>query len=144
MTGAARKRHIQSWILLALLLPLGMGSAWYVRPRQPIQQELLSIPVELPLLVRAYRGAGTEIRILKDSVGAALQLEWTTTKVPDFPVLLIFDNRHHTQGAMGRYIGRVEGPRTYRYPLPEDTDTERFDFSLYDPLHKRVIEQFKF
>lgn len=141
--------HLRIWSILAILLPLGIISAWLVIPK-PVTDKLLQ-PIQskaLPnILASAVKDAYT-LRIRCNSDTSELQLEWSNKKTLTYPTATIYKtakgNNDITKGAL---IGRIEARGDYYFKL--DSAFTPINFSgnqlvLYDFIHQKIIDSITF
>ncbi|MBS1598783.1 MAG: hypothetical protein JST75_11215 [Bacteroidetes bacterium] len=135
--------------MLAILLPVGIISAWLAIPRQAVDKTLQPAHVNaLSVILKSYKKPGAEIvniRISADS--SASQLEWINEETVTSPSALIYqkqkdDNSENITDA--DLIGRIEARGTYYFPLKNESKNNQFHFVIYDIIHHQVIEKINF
>lgn len=148
MTKNLRKKHLQVWSILMVLLPAGIISARLATPKT-ISGVLLqpTAAAAYPLLVKtvAKKNYTVNIRMGKDS---SFQLEWINKTVLNFPTATIYampaDSSDISKGIL---LGRIEAMGIYRFAFPSG----KMEFSpppstllLYDFIHQQVIDTIHF
>lgn len=146
MIKPLRKQHLRAWQALALLLPLGIVSAWLSVPR-PAYNKIFQpgASVALPLVVKTIERPDYTASLRRDPGNTAFQLEWINKEKLVIPSALIYqttDGSNDIQHAV--IVGRVEARGVYRFSLKKDTTASGFHFILYDIIHHRVTGQINF
>jgi hypothetical protein len=144
MTKTLRRRHLQIWILLALLIPAGIISALMVRPQISITTLLQPETVEaLPKEIKKVEKENYIVS-LRSNAQLPMQLEWINKKVLTYPSATIYKtipgNRDVNKSEL---IGRIEARGTYRFILTPDS-TGAYYFILYDFIKQQVIDSIDF
>lgn len=135
-----RKRHLQVWALLAVLIPAGIISAYFVTPKEATnkllrQDNTAALPVVLTKIER--NDYSVYLRGSADKTG--YQLQWINTKASTVPSSLIYEINNTGK----ELIGRVESQGSYYFPLKADS-TGTFNFMLYDIIHQQTIDTLNF
>ena len=148
MIRALRKRHLQIWCSLAILIPLGIISAWLVVPK-PVKDNLLN-PVHsnaLPVLIKTVTKDDYTVSLRRKEDWSALQLEWINHSPITAPSAIIYEiyPEKGINGPEGAdLIGRIDFRGTYHFPLEKDSTHTHTNFILYDIIHHRVIDRINF
>ena len=144
MIKPLRKRHLQIWVVLALLLPVGIISAWLAIPRPATDQLRQPAPVAaLPVVLKTGESGGYTVRLRSNPGDSSLQLEWINGTALTAPSAIIYES--HGDGAGpdpttdADIIGRIEGRGTYRFAVKAAPPGGRRQFLLYDIIHHRLI-----
>src|SRR5271154_258933 len=119
MIKPLRKRHLQIWIAIAILLPIGIISAWIVIP-QPVKDHLLqpASTEALPIIIKSLEQRDPFVAIRSNADTSSLQLEWISGTELTFPSALIYQvSDSQTKIENGNIIGRVDMRGTYHFPL---------------------------
>ena len=149
MTKNLRKRHLQIWSLLLVLLPAGIIAARLVTP-VPVTDKLLQprAAAALPVIVKTIEKENYAIHIRKSN-DSTFQLEWinkTTLTVPTATIYKIAAGS--TDIKKGILIGRIEARGTHLFPLTDKglniSANQRFQLLLYDFIHQQVIDTINF
>lgn len=149
MIKCLRKRHLQAWIMLALLLPLGIVSAWLSIPR-PVKDHLwqpLPPGEVLPVLLKKADKADYTVSLRSSTDGSSLQLEWINKSALTAPSAIIYQTSSaspETGTADTGIIGRIEGRGLYRFPLKKDSTGNSLHLILYDIIHHQLIDRINF
>lgn len=154
MTKSLRKRHLQIWTLLALVLPVGIVLSWLVIPN-PVPVKLLN-PSTVDLLPMIKYKKDTEqycINIRANKENTAWQLEWKNKLALMVPSAVIYRNSPNpTGGALRSFsidrselVGRIETKGNYVFPLKKDSlIANGLHFILYDFIHQQIIDRINF
>ena len=148
MIKSLRKRHLQIWILWAILLPVGIIVAWLSVPKK-VPQELLQDDnteiLPLALGTEAKKGKYYSL-LLSNKQGSKYQLYWkpyngfnygyNVYSHKPFLIYLIGNSQQELIGRVGEY-------RPYYFNLPVDSSDE-YIFIIYDPFQKKTIDSLKF
>ncbi len=141
MIKPLRKRHLQIWILLAILLPIGILSATIARRHVPptnlIQPQSGTV---LPVIIKQKETPQFTIQLRGNNSLEARQLLWINKQpltIPTAAIYLTSSDKASLSGA--RYIGRIETRGTYVFNLPEYQQKEQMHFVVYDFIHKKII-----
>ncbi|MEP7109343.1 MAG: hypothetical protein ABI760_15220 [Ferruginibacter sp.] len=140
MIKKQRKRHLQTWSVLAVLIPAGIISAWLVVPGAVTERLLQPAPATgLPIVTGSDEKNNYTANLRSNNDRSQYQLELIQKKASTAPSLLIF------QAANGdsELIGRVETKGRYYFALKPDS-TKPYSFILYDIFHKEVIDSIIF
>jgi len=155
MIKPLRKRHLQIWATLAVLLPLGIVLSWLVIPN-PVPVKILSIPTARLLpLIRAEKDNSqycSSIRTDKDE--SQWQLVWTNKLALTVPSAVIYkiSPNEYKPGIAGSFkpgkgtlVGRIEARGSYVFPLKMDSiQNNLLHILLYDFIHEKIIDTINF
>jgi hypothetical protein len=141
MIKPLRKRHLQIWATLAVLLPIGILSAWLVVPK-PVREHLLqpASAQALPLLLKNIDKINYSAILRSNADTSVLQLEWINKKplvVPSALIYQVSDGLKNMQDA--NIVGRIDVQGTYLFPLKKDPANKNIQFVLYDIVHHKII-----
>jgi len=143
MIRSLRKRHLQIWSALAVLIPVSIVSAVIARPK-PITTILLQ-PEEvapLPVVIKTVERENYVVR-LRGSNETPTQLEWINRNILTFPTAVIYKTQATFSPRHSDLIGRIEARGTYRFALKPDQGSE-YHFVLYDFIHQQKIDSINF
>ena len=144
MIKPLRKRHLQTWSLLALLLPAGILAAVLVRPR-PATGVLLQPAAEeiLPAVISEIKKKDFTVKLRGRST-IPQQLEWINTTVLRYPTAVIYQTeRGNTDISKAKLVGRIEARGSYRFRLPA-ASAQHYHFLLYDFIREELIDSVDF
>jgi L-2-hydroxyglutarate oxidase LhgO len=139
MMKPLRKRHLQIWVALAILLPVGIISGYRVVPLRVIGKLLqddksIALPAEVKKVTRKDYSA-----CLRSSDDKKLyQLQWNVIDASTVPSSLIYQ----MNGSENELIGRVAAKGSYYFSL--SADSRSYNFVLYDIIHQQAIDTIKF
>lgn len=148
MIKPLRKRHLQIWMTLALLLPIGIIMAWLVVPK-PVTDRLFQPPTGsvLPKLIHTIKKEGYTINLRESEDRSAMQLEWINQSTITSPSALIYElhsSHDEVNERSGSLIGRIDNRGVYYFPLGMDSGKKDFHFALYDIIHHHIIDRIDF
>lgn len=135
-----RKRHLQVWTLLAVLIPAGIIGAYLAVPEQ-VTGDLLQedTTAALPVVLKKAEGKKHSVYLRSSADKKNYQLQWTLTAVSAQPPSLIYKE---TNGEK-ELVGRIGSTGSYFFTLKADTP-DRCYFILYDIIHQQIIDTIKF
>jgi len=150
MIKPLRKRHLQIWSVLAVLIPVGIVSAIVARPK-PVTNTLLqpAATEALPVVIKTIEKENYIIR-LRGNNQIPTQMEWINKNVLTYPTATIYKaSLNPSQGGTlesfnpekAELIGRIEARGTYHFALKRDS-TNNYYLVLYDFIHQQVIDSF--
>lgn len=148
MIRALRKRHRQIWIAIAVLLPVGMISAWLVVPkpvRDHLWQPASSFP--LPVVLKSVTKDPYDVSLRTNGDRSALQLEWINKQALTAPSAIIYELPASDDSLpieRDEPIGRIDARGMYHFPLKKDSANPLPHFILYDIIHHQVIDRINF
>ena len=147
MIKSLRKRHLQVWTALAILLPLGIISAWLYAPN-PVHVKLLDKEQAalLPVTVQVKR-SNCYIATLRSNKEKTLwQLEWKNSTPLTVPSAVIYRKiNNNLDITKNELIGRIEARGNYVFDIKNDSSTNStFNFVLYDFIHDKIIDSLNF
>ena len=146
MIKLLRKRHLQIWLLLAVLLPVGIVVAWLSIPK-PVKERLLQ-PVSseaLPVILKKLAQSDPAVSIRSNTDTTSLQLEWISGTTLLYPTALIYQVKDSNSNfETGNIIGRVDVRGAYHFPLRKDSSVKNFYFIVYDIIHHQVVQHINF
>ena len=155
MIKPLRKKHLQIWSVLAVLIPVGIISALLVRPT-PVKTVLLQpLTIEAsPVVIKTIDKENYTIS-LRGTDPTATQLEWINKSILTFPTAVIYKASPlpsgETQGETSEsfnpekseLIGRIEARGIYHFALKPDS-TNNYKFIVYDFIHQQKIDSIEF
>jgi hypothetical protein len=153
MIKSLRKRHLQIWILWAVLIPVGIIVAWMSVPKK-VTQELLQEPKTNKGVVVIANGDLNDysFRILTDSLpkSSTMYLEFTQKKELKIPSLLIYQVVTPDEKDLDKQLllGRIGSKGLQLFALdPKFTNWNvrkwngyKAKFLLYDFVSKNVTD----
>jgi hypothetical protein len=135
-----RKRHLQVWTLLAVLIPVGIISGYLAIPEETTNKLLQEDnTAALHLVINKIDRKNYSVYLRSSSNKNNFQLQWVNTKGSTAPSSLIYKIRN----AEKELIGRVESQGSYYFPLKADS-TGTYNFILYDVIHRQTIDTLNF
>jgi hypothetical protein len=148
MIRPLRKRHLQIWISIAVLLPIGMICAWLAVPK-PVKDHLWqpASTVALPVILKSLTRENYTVSLRTNKDSSALQLEWINQSALTSPSAIIYklsaaDKSQHIEN--GDLVGRIDSRGTYHFALRKDSVNRNQHFILYDIIHHQIIDQLNF
>lgn len=135
-----RKRHLQVWTLLAILIPAGIISGYFAVPGEATNKLLQEdIAAALPDVVNKIERKDYAVYLRAAADKMSWQLQWVSKKASTVPSSLIYK----TGSSDNELIGRVEGQGSYYFPLKADS-ANLYRFVLYDIIHQQTIDSLNF
>lgn len=144
MIRPLRKKHLQIWSALLVLIPVGVITAW-LSVQQPAHDIVLQ-PESAQALPHIISSAETKDYIvrLRSNDTLAEQLEWINKDVLTIPSAVIYEAAARQRGIdSADLIGRIEARGNYYFSLRHSID-QRPTFILYDFIHKKIIDSILF
>ena len=147
MIKPLRKRHLQIWSILLLLLPsvIILGRLAVPAPaKNKLLQPIATAALPLLLKTKAKNDYVANIRSTVDS--SNLQLEWINKNALTVPTALIYKlSKGSTKGADEKeLVGRIEARGTYHFALKKENAALKPSFLLYDFIHQKNIDTLNF
>jgi hypothetical protein len=143
-----RKRHLQIWTGIAVLLPVGMVCAWLVVPK-PVRDHLLQ-PAStgaLPVVMKSISKENYAVSLRTNNDRSALQLEWINLTALTSPSAIIYELSPSDRGQLvenAGLIGRIDSRGVYHFALKKEAADTPVQFVLYDIIHHQVIDHINF
>jgi hypothetical protein len=157
MIKTLRKRHLQIWTALAVLLPVGIAAAWLSIPKEAKDKLLQPASVQpLPNVLASAEKDNYTVRIRSNSDTSQLQLEWINKKTLTYPTATIYKASPNPSGggALKKFIpeqslliGRIEARENYYFKLDSAfqlNNNSTYQLVLYDFIHKQIIDSITF
>lgn len=142
MIKPLRKRHLQIWLLWALLLSLGIVSAVMARrsiPKSPVEIQNGSL---LPVVIKEKIWNGNTIQLRGNDQSVVQQLAWMNKQMLSIASATIYLADADTNSvSSSKYIGRIESRGNYVFDLPAKN---QYHFIIYDFIHQQIIDRINF
>ena len=140
MNKILRKRHLQIWVFLAVMIPAGIITAWVTVPEKATDTLLQPGPGQsLPILLNSIETEFYTANLKSTSDKSQYQLEWINKKNSLFPSSLVYQKAIPEN----ELIGRIDARGAYFFPLRMDS-LNSYHFILYDIIKNLVIDSLKF
>ena len=152
MILAQRKKHLQIWTAWAILIPIGIITA-YVNVPKKVTTELIR-PVKetlLPVVINSVDKNNYTAALRTNNNSTQFQLQWINKAASVYPSSLLYKvspaggdlpaGQASLEGA--ELIGRTDVPGSSSFPIKKDT-TGNYRFIIYDIIHKQVIDSITF
>src|SRR6478736_9512578 len=112
MIKPLRKRHLQIWTAIAVLLPVGMICAWLVVPK-PVKDHLWqpASTVALPVIIKSVKKENYTVNLRTNNDLSATQLEWINQAALTSPSAIIYELSQSDTGQLienADLIGRID------------------------------------
>ncbi len=147
MIKPLRKRHLQIWTAIAMLLPIAIIFSWLVIPN-PVPVKMLSASsIELLPVIQAKKETNQYcINIRSNADKTNWQLEWKNKLALTVPSADIYQTEDgSTDITKAQLIGRIEARGDYVFPLKSDSiQNNELNLVLYDFIHQTVIDLINF
>lgn len=142
MIKPLRKRHLQIWVLWALLLPLGIVSAVMTErsiPTSVVERQNGSL---LPVVIKEKIWKGNTIQLRGNDQSAIQQLVWMNKQMLSIASATIYlAGADINSISPSKYIGRIESRGNYVFGLPPKN---QYHFIIYDFIHQQIIDRINF
>jgi hypothetical protein len=151
MIKALRKRHLQTWTLLAVLIPVCIIAAWIAVPEK-VTQELFQKEMvrNTSVTLTSVKKESYKLSLLIDTAKSenAVNLEFINAEKFTAPSLLLYRLIDTTTDNIDKQelLGRIEGKAPHYFPLPYLTVISCLEFSntakfvLYDIRKRQPID----
>ncbi len=140
MMKPLRKRHLQVWSLLALLIPLLIALGYSAVPDKGKGQSFSGEKATaLPVVLAQRKTNRLDLSIRRSSDGSTWQLQ---VECPE-PLVQASSLLYRLAGSEQELVGRIGAAGTYYFPLRADT-TGRYRFLVYDIIHHQVTDSINF
>ena len=145
MIKTLRKRHLQIWTAWAILLPVGIISAYIVVPKEVVNKLLQPSSEEvLPVVIKTVDKTNYAASLRRNNSSSQLQLEWKNKTASIYPSSLIYQLAAGSDDIQSAgIVGRVEARGDYYFPLKADSN-KNLRFVLYDIIHQQKIDSINF
>lgn len=147
MMKPLRKRHLQIWMVLAVLLPLGIAGAWISIPKQTKDKLLQPASAkDLPITLKAFYSKGPyEVVLQTNADTSEFQLEWMNKQTLTYPTATIYKMPlHDTDITHGELVGRIEARGNYYFKVDSTFKNSEYQLLLFDFIHKEIIDSITF
>lgn len=143
MTKSLRKRHLQFWTALLVLLPAGIISARLLTPAPPVDALLQPAgAMMLPIIAHSAEKENYNVYVRKSN-DSTFQLHWVNKNILTVPTATIYLVPQSSNTVKnGQLIGRIEARGTYLFPLKSDIVHEHL--VVYDFIHQQIIDTVNF
>ena len=146
MIKTLRKRHLQVWIAMALLVPAGIVAA-YMAVKKPVTDHLLQpVPaIVFPVVIRSIEKENCAISIRRTADSSKFQLQWVNKSVLTEPTATIYQvNSNKNNISDNKFIGRIEARGSYCFPGDSSFLEPVLKLIVYDFIHKQIIDTITF
>lgn len=146
MIKQLRKRHLQIWSLLMILIPTGIIAAWVSIPKQPASTLFQPFATDaLPIKLKTVDKPNYIVSLRTNNDRTALQLEWVNRSALTSPSALIYEisefaTKNITENDL---VGRIDVRGIFHFNLKNDTSLTR-KFILYDIIHHQSVDTINF
>lgn len=142
MIKPLRKRHLQIWILWALLLPLGIVGAVMARRSIPTSAMQVQNGSALPVVIKEKIWNGNIVQLRGDNQSRVQQLVWINKEMLSFASATIYlADSDAGPISLPNYIGRIESRGNYVFDLPAKNE---YHLVVYDFIHQQFIDRINF
>jgi hypothetical protein len=147
MVKSLRKRHLQIWTALLVMLPLVIIYGRLAVP-VPVKNKLLqpASTEALPLILKTIDKDDYVLHLRSGNDTSHLQLEWINKTALTFPTAVIYqlDEASTNDSNKKQLVGRIEARGTYRFALEKGEVPLKPSFLLYDFIHQKNIDTLNF
>jgi hypothetical protein len=137
-----RKRHLQIWMLWALLLPLGIVSAVMARRSIPSSAIEIQNGFLLPVVIKEKIWNGNTLQLRGSTQSKVQQLVWMNKQMLSIAsAALYLEESDINSVSSPKYIGRIESRGNYVFELPVKS---KYHFIVYDFIHQQIVDRINF
>lgn len=146
MIKVLRKRHVQIWSLLLILLPVCILLAWMAIPKQ--LTDVLQQPqatTALPVILSSIDKENYTVTLRTNNERSMKQLEWINKSALTYPSAIIYQLSVPAAKNINEHdlIGRIDVKGIFHFALKNDPPGKS-SFILYDFIHHQVIDTLNF
>lgn len=142
MIRSLRKRHLQIWMLWALLAPLGIVGAVMARRTIPTSAIEIQNGSLLPAVIKEKIWKGNVVQLRGRSGSSIQRLVWVNKEMLSIASATIYlANNDSSSISSSKYIGRIESRGNYVFDLPAQN---QYRFIVYDFIHQQIIDRINF
>ncbi len=141
MIKRLRKRHLQIWVAWAVLLPVGIITA-YTSIQKPATEKLLQPApgISLPVSLKTVEKENYTVSLRSNADTSKLQLDWVNKIILSVPTATIYQLRPGDSIPQGKLIGRIEARGNYHFVVDTGFLKAGRTLILYDFIHKQIID----
>ena len=148
MIKPLRKKHLQIWTGIAVLLPVGMICAWLVVPK-PVKDHLWqpASTSALPVIIKSVNKENYIVNLRSNNDRSAIQLEWINQSALTSPSAIIYElspTEKEQPIENADLIGRIDSRGVYHFALKKESADTPVRFVLYDIIHHQIIDRINF
>ena len=148
MIKPLRKKHLQIWTGIAVLLPVGMICAWLVVPK-PVKDHLWqpASTLALPVIIKSVNKENYIVNLRSNNNRSAIQLEWINQSALTSPSAIIYElspTEKEQPIENADLIGRIDSRGVYHFALKKESADTPVRFVLYDIIHHQIIDRINF
>lgn len=145
MIKPLRKRHLQIWSALLVLIPTGIIVGWVsvkkIAPENTLQP---ASEQALPNIILSAEKENFTVRLRSNESGTQ-QLEWINKNALTVPSAVIYKTAQGKKGIeSAELIGRIEAKGTYYFPVRKDSTNGKPKLILYDFIHGQIVDSINF
>lgn len=145
MIRQLRKRHLQIWTTWAVLLPLGIITAYTSIKKPAVGQLLQPAPAAvLPIEIKKADLVNYTVALRSNPDTSLLQIEWINKNILTVPTATIYQLTTGSDIAKGKLIGRIEATGTYYFNVDSSFLKNNNNLVLYDFIHNQIVDSIKF
>jgi hypothetical protein len=143
-----RKKHLQIWTGIAVLLPVGMICAWLVVPK-PVKDHLWqpASTLALHVIIKSVNKENYTVNLRSNNDRSAIQLEWINQSALTSPSAIIYElspTEKEQPIENADLIGRIDSRGVYHFALKKESADTPVRFVLYDIIHHQIIDRINF
>lgn len=143
MNLALRKRHLYTWIVIAILLPVGMFVAFQAIPTTTISnQQLVFSQSAIEKVAPIQSSDCCDFALINGGLGQKkLQIE--VKKAIEYPSVLVYQTAKLDDPIeQGTLLGQLTTQNLYQFDLAPNTSGQyNFAIQLYDGIKKSIIQK---
>ena len=140
MIKPLRKKHLQIWMLLAILIPAGIISAYMAVPKEVLNKLLQQDQTEaLPVEVKKIEQKNYHAFLRCSANKKNYQLQLNVIDESTTPSSLLYQINFTEK----ELVGRIATKGTYYFSVEADS-SNNYHFILYDIIHHQNIDTLNF
>jgi len=145
MIRQLRKRHLQIWIAWAVLLPVGIITA-YISIKKPVAGQLLqpTPAAAFPIEIKKVNLVNYRVALRSNPEASLFQIEWINKNILTVPTATIYQLTTGGDITKGKLIGRIEARGTYYFNVDSSFLNPNNNLVLYDFIHNQIVDSIKF
>jgi hypothetical protein len=147
MTKSLRKKHLLIWSVCAVLLPVGIITAYSSVEKAATTDSMLQpAKVEaLPIVLKQKETSDYSIAIRTNKDSSQLQLEWQNKQILKVPTAVIYQSaKNETNISKAKAVGRIEGRGNFYFTVDSTFTGSNYQLLVYDFIHQQLIETINF
>ncbi len=148
MIKPLRKKHLQVWSMMMVLLPAAIIGARLATPKAVTDQLLQpTAATPYPVILKTVEKENYTVSIRKSGDGR-LQLEWINKKILTAPTATLYRAAADSKKIINAIlIGRIEARGAYRFAVDSSffpKNNAPYELIIYDFIHQQILDSISF